>query len=191
MIRAFHCIFTAYGFWLPIEPRGSWSNFVASWELLRFGRATKIDTRRSVAGSPYDRDLKLQMQSALQRPPVRFTGEQAREIVRGFANTPYTLHACAVMPEHVHLVIGYSPRNIRRVVGHLKSEATRALRDCGRYLDKTPWAEHGWNVYLNSDEDVFRAIRYVEQNPVREGKRFQRWRCVVPYGESAEQVPRH
>jgi hypothetical protein len=30
MIIAFHSIFTAYGFWLPKEPRGSRSDFVAA-----------------------------------------------------------------------------------------------------------------------------------------------------------------
>jgi REP element-mobilizing transposase RayT len=190
MIRAFHCIFTAYGFWLPNEPRGSWSSFVASWELLRFGLATKVDVRRSIAGRPYDVALKSEMQAVLKRPSVAFTGEQARAIVQGFSQTPYTLHACAVLPEHVHLVVGYTPRKIRRVVAHLKAEATRTLREGGWYLDGTPWAAHGWNVYLNSYEDVMRAIRYVEQNPIREGKRFQRWSCVVPYGQITEQVPR-
>lgn len=181
MILAFHSIFTAYGFWLPNEPRGSWSDFVAAWELRKFGPATKVTTRRSIAAKPYDRRLKLQMQAALKHPPVNFTGEQAREIVGGFRNAPYKLHACAVLPDHVHLVIAHTVRDIRKVVGHLKSEATRALRACSWYADRTPWAEHGWNVYLDSVDDVHRAIRYVEQNPERERKRRQTWSCVVPF----------
>jgi hypothetical protein len=48
MVLAYHVIFTAYGFWLPNDPRGSWSEWVGSWELLKFGRATKTDTRRAV-----------------------------------------------------------------------------------------------------------------------------------------------
>ena len=50
MVLAYHIIFTAYGFWLPNDPRGSWSEFVPFVELVRFGRATKTETRRSVAG---------------------------------------------------------------------------------------------------------------------------------------------
>lgn len=41
MIVGYHLIFSAYGFWLPNDPRGSWSNFVGSWDLFRYGRATK------------------------------------------------------------------------------------------------------------------------------------------------------
>ncbi|RIK77448.1 MAG: hypothetical protein DCC67_12635 [Planctomycetota bacterium] len=181
MVLAFHSIFTAYGFWLPNEPRGSWSDYVGAWELRNFGPATKVSTRRSIAARPYDRALKARMQSALQFEPVRFSGEQAREIVRGFADSPYVLHACAVLPEHVHLVIAHTDRDIRTVVGHLKSSATKALREHGWFLDHTPWADHGWNVYLNTPADVDRAIAYVENNPVREGKRRQQWRCVVPF----------
>jgi len=159
MILAFHSIFTAYGFWLPNEPRGSWSDFVAAWELRKFGPATKVTTRRSIASKPYDRTLKKRMQSDLKHPPVKFTGEQAREIVPGFANAPYVLHACAVLPEHIHLVIAHTPRKIRTVVGHLKSEATRKLRDRRWFSDHTPWADHGWNVYLDNISDVRRAVR--------------------------------
>jgi hypothetical protein len=36
-VLAYHVVFGAYGFWLPNDPRGSWSDFVASWELFRAG----------------------------------------------------------------------------------------------------------------------------------------------------------
>ena len=49
MILAFHFILSAYGFWLPNDPRGSWSEIVRNFELLRFGPATKVSTTRSLA----------------------------------------------------------------------------------------------------------------------------------------------
>jgi len=30
MVIGFHVILTAYGFWLPNDPRGSWSEFVGA-----------------------------------------------------------------------------------------------------------------------------------------------------------------
>ena len=54
MILATHAIFSAYGFWLPNDPRGSWSTFVASWELFKYGPATTVSTRRSIAHQPHD-----------------------------------------------------------------------------------------------------------------------------------------
>jgi hypothetical protein len=58
VILATHGIFTAYGFWLPNDPRGSWSEFVRSWELARCGKAIKINTTQSVAGRKLDRELR-------------------------------------------------------------------------------------------------------------------------------------
>src|SRR2546421_12946447 len=81
-VRAYHLIMTAYGFWLPNEPRGSWSDVVRSWELLKFGPATKVTTTRSVAHKPYDRALRKKMIDALVRKPVEFTGVQARAIAQ-------------------------------------------------------------------------------------------------------------
>ena len=179
MIIAFHSIFTAYGFWLPNEPRGSWSDFVAAWELRRFGPATTVMTRRSIAKTPYDYALKQRMTATLKYAPVKFTGEQAKTIGQTFASTPYVIHACAVLQEHVHLVIAHTPHHIRSVIGDLKSAATRALREQGWFLDHTPWSDHDWNVFLNTPAEVERAIRYVENNPIREGKRSQRWSCVT------------
>jgi hypothetical protein len=86
-----------------------------------------------------------------------------------------------VLQEHVHLVIAHTPRHIRSVIGDLKSAATRALREQGWFLDYTPWSDHGWNVFLNTPVAVERAVKYVENNPTRGGKRPQRWSCVTPF----------
>ncbi|HVS72469.1 MAG TPA: hypothetical protein VG733_19325 [Chthoniobacteraceae bacterium] len=75
MILAHHIIFAAYGFWLPNDPRGSWSEVVRAWELLRFGEATKVTTRRSLAHSTHDVQLRLAAKRALRYEPVTFSGE--------------------------------------------------------------------------------------------------------------------
>ena len=49
MVLGCHVIFSAYEFWLPNDPRGSWSDFVSGWKLLSFGSDTKIDTHLSFA----------------------------------------------------------------------------------------------------------------------------------------------
>lgn len=48
MIHGYHIILPHYGFWLPNDPRGSWSDFVASWELVRFGKTTRKLERRTL-----------------------------------------------------------------------------------------------------------------------------------------------
>jgi hypothetical protein len=43
------------------------------------------------------------------------------------------------------------------------------------------WARKLWKVYLDSEEEVARAIAYVENNPVKEGKRRQKWEFVTRF----------
>jgi hypothetical protein len=88
MILAYHVVFSTYGFWLPNDPRGSWSDFVAAWELFRYGPATKTDERRSVAAKPHDHRVRMEAKSALKYPPVEFNGEQARRRTRHLERGP-------------------------------------------------------------------------------------------------------
>ena len=54
MVIGYHINIGAYGFWLPNDPRGSWSETVWAPHLRRFGPATKVETRRSVASRKHD-----------------------------------------------------------------------------------------------------------------------------------------
>jgi len=192
---AFHGIFTAYGFWLPNDPRGSWSDWVASWELFRYGgKATKVLTSRSVAGVRHDAATRAAAKGKLKHPPVTFSGFQARAISRGFVTAIRTsgheVLACAILPEHVHVVIQASRYKPTRIIGHLKREAALQLltedlhpfQQLRAQSGKLPscWAENCWRVYLDEISDVQRAIRYVEHNPLKEGKRRQTWSFVRP-----------
>ncbi|MBL7140163.1 MAG: transposase, partial [Planctomycetes bacterium] len=125
--------------------------------------------------------------SALKHPPVAFTGEQAVATGRGFARAAresgYAVHACAILPEHVHMVLGQNPRSIGRIVGHFKGRATQRLVADGLWPDaeQPVWGKNSWKVFLDSPEDVHRAVAYVEANPEKEGKPRQRWSFVRPF----------
>jgi len=187
VIIAFHSIFCAYGFWLPNDPRGSWSDFVASWELYRFGPATKTETRRSVAGKQHNREVREAAKEHLKFPPVQWDDEQMQAIGRGFANaveeSHYRVLACSILAEHVHMVIGWKDRPIRQMVGHLKGRATQQLtkEDLWSKAECPVWASRSWNVFIDDVEHLQRAILYVENNPIKEGKPAQRWDFVVPW----------
>jgi len=195
MVIGTHLIISAYGFWLPNDPRGSWSEFVGSWELLRFGRATKVATRHSVAARPHDRPSRLAAKAALKYPEVHFSGVQARAIGRGFAGFVATsgvgVWACSILPEHVHLVIAAHRYAAEQVANLLKGAATSRMAAekvhpmaglparSGRL--PAPWGRGEWKVFLHTPADVRRAITYVEDNPAKEGLPPQRWSFVRPY----------
>jgi REP element-mobilizing transposase RayT len=195
-VRAYHVIFGAYGFWLPNDPRGSWSDFVRSWELFRAdGPATKVNTHCSLAGQPHDVQARLRVKEALQYAAVVFNGHQALSVANGFAQmaakAQYQVYACAILPEHVHLVLCRYRYAVETMVRLLKAEATRQLIKDGRHplarsqlpdgSVPSPWERKRWKVFLDDDEGIVAAIAYVEQNPIKEGKRPQHWQFVVPF----------
>jgi REP element-mobilizing transposase RayT len=193
MVHGYHVIVCAYGFWLPNDPRGSWSEFVGKWELVRFGKATK-GLERLVLTEAEERN-RQEAKRLLKYPPVQFTGVQARAIGHGFANacrkSGFTIWACAILPEHTHLVIARHTYKVENIANLLKGEGTKQLRqenldpmaafaESGR-RPPSPWADRRWKVFLDSEEAVENAIRYVEQNPVKEGKTAQKWSFVTPF----------
>ena len=196
MVLGYHIILSAYGFWLPNDPRGSWSEWIRKWEVLLYGQATKVTTTRSVANRPHDREERLKAKDALDYPPVVFTGLQCREIGNGFASEVqkcgYTVWACAVLPTHTHLVVARHRYKSERIMLRLKAAATTRLVECGMHpfqefrdpdTGRCPrcWSQGGWKVYLDSPEDIVRSVGYVEDNPGKEGKPRQRWTFVTPY----------
>jgi len=195
MVVAYHVIFTAYGFWLPNDPRGSWSDFVASWEMFKYGGASKTDTRQSVAGLPHNRAFREQAKEGLKYPPVLFTGIQARAIGRGITaairRSNYVIHACAILPDHVHMVIARHEQRVEQAVQQMKGEATKQFHNEGIHplaafvqggeKPATPWARKCWKVFLDSSDDVQRSIKYVEGNPDKEQLPRQAWSFVTPF----------
>ena len=196
MVHGYHVILPAYGFWLPNDPRGSWSEFVHRWELVRFGRATRSLERRNLDEiTPSEIAQRDAARQALKYRAVSFSGLQSREIGCGFneqRNTSgYTIWAASILPEHTHLVIGRHSYRVEQVVNLLKGAATRRLIEMGLHPlgdfakpgERPPrmWAEHEWKVFLDSEEAIEKAISYVIENPMKEGKPLQHWSFVTPF----------
>ena len=95
----------------------------------------------------------------------------------------YTCYACAIMPDHVHLVIR-KHRHMWRGNDRTLPTASRGWRGC--FVDGLPsshpvWTKGGWDRYLDSPEAIRGRIRYVEGNPEKEGLPRQEWPFVVAY----------
>lgn len=189
MVIGYHIILGFYGFWLPNDPRGSWSNFVASWELFRFGPATMVTTTESQAHVEHDHRYRLEAKETLKYPPVVLNGVQARAVGRGFAKAVqagnHPVYACSILPEHVHIVFGRLRFEVETLVARFKQRATMRLSEEGIHPlaayegPPKPWARNGWKNFIDSEEELRCCIRYVEENPIKEGKPTQRWSFVT------------
>ena len=196
MIHGYHVILPMYGFWLPNDPRGSWSDFVRRWELVRFGKPNKTIERREVEElTEREREQRELAKQALQFSPVSITGRQALTIANGFAEksrkSGYTIWACSILPEHTHLVIARHSYKVEQIANLLKGAATSQIikeqqHPLAAYAEpgKRPprmWSAHEWKVYLDSEEAIESAIEYVEDNPEKEQKPRQKWSFVSPF----------
>ncbi len=159
-------------------------------------RSRDENRHAAIRGCPSARSgVRNAAKQALKYPPVHFDGRQALAISRGFAvaiaEHDYQVFACSILPDHVHLVVVRSDRPIERVVTHLKVKATAQLNAENRHplcsftdrrgLSPTPWGAKCWKCFLDDHRGIARAIRYVEENPTKEGKRRQQWPFVVPW----------
>lgn len=192
MVLGYHVVFCAYGFWLPNDPRGSNSWEVRAEHLRPFGEATLVADRQSHARDQHDRGLRASAKRALWQPALRFSGQQAQAIGAGFAKyvrkSEADVYACAILPEHVHMVIGRHSYRVEQIVNLLKGAATRELIERGLHPGQIDgvmvhdsyrvWGRNLRKVFLNSIEEIANRIEYVERNPVKEGKRKQEWSFV-------------
>lgn len=196
MIHGYHIIIPHYGFWLPNDPRGSWSQFVASWELAKFGETTRHQEQRTLAQlTAEELTQRDAMRAALLYPPVRLNGKQALCVAQGFSiqadKSGYEIWACAILPEHTHLVIARHRYRVEQITNLLKGAATRRLIETNQHPlaefakpDKRPpgmWARGQCKVYLDSEGQIENAIAYVNDNPLKEGKPAQNWSWISPF----------
>jgi REP element-mobilizing transposase RayT len=94
----------------------------------------------------------------------------------------YTCWACAVMPDHVHILIRKHRHMAEEMIWNLQRETHLALRESGLRDQEHPvWGGCGWKVFLDEPEDVWRTIGYVEENPLKVGLRAQKHSFVVAY----------
>jgi REP element-mobilizing transposase RayT len=184
-VIAYHLVWTVYGTWLPNDPRGSGSHFIAS-ELLEelgdihYGRR-KVQPAPKMVREFYDR-----AEERLQFPVIRFNstqiGDVATAIGECIAESAYTCYACAILPDHVHLVIRKHRDRAEQMIETLQRSSRLRLSTGSAIPDGHPlWTLGGWRGFLDSPERVRTVIRYVENNPPRAGLPRQNWAFVTRY----------
>jgi REP element-mobilizing transposase RayT len=195
MIIGYHFIFSAYGFWLPNDPRGSWSEVVREFELRKFGPATKISTTRSVAAPTTRSWTKIRCQGGTALPasevhePIGCVNCQG--IGDAITDHGYVINALAILPDHVHLIMRYHTRPVDKIAAHLKAKATANLsaadmQPLAKFISPvgripSPWARNYWCPFIFDEDHYLQAIAYVEANPIKAGLRPQRWNIVTPF----------
>lgn len=191
MIIGFHLTWTTYGHWFPNDPRGSWSDEVWKPELARIRAlddARKVTRPRPVSEGGMQHFLR-QARSELKQSPVQLAESEICVVAAAFAEVAASagleILACAILSNHVHVAVERHFEPYERIVDRLKGRSSQRVRE-SRHLpralerrQRVPiWTQGYWVRYVNSPEQMEYAVRYVRNNPVREGRPLQDWGFV-------------
>ncbi len=185
LVLAYHLVWTGYGWWLPNDPRGSTSRTVSHDRIaelgpLHFGRRETQPSGRVV------RQFYERAAGVLMFPLLHFDNEQIQAIASAFADEisgqRYTCYACAIMPDHVHILIRQHKHKAEEMIVNLQRSSRLRLSSSARIDPKHPiWTNGGWKGFLDSPEAIRRTIRYIDENPVQARRPQQRWPFVTEY----------
>ena len=178
MIIAYHVIFTTYGTWLPNDPRGSYSKEIYNEQLRALGRI-KYGRQSPVRDRKWLIRFWTSATPSLSRPPFFIDDDSRPIIAAGFKTVIERLKirvpACAIMNDHVHVLILRSKYRIEYLINQFKGAATRALK-----LKQTAWTRGYWKVFITDTEALLTAVSYIQANPTSAGLVVQRWDFVAP-----------
>jgi REP element-mobilizing transposase RayT len=146
MVVGHHLIWTAYGWWLPNDPRGSSSHEVrvapmAELGDLHHGRKT-VQPRSAEIRQFYDqaRDILKHELLALSADDICVVGRCLGQVIQ---RSGYTCYACAVMPDHVHLLIRRHRDKAEMMVEVFQKASRLGMIESGRRAPTHPvwrWA---------------------------------------------------
>ncbi len=178
-------IWTNYGTWLGNDPRGSGSREVYTPILAELGEV-HYGRRRNQPKRQVVRAFYAEAEPRLQYSIIRFRPDQFAEIAVALGETisdrHYTCYVCAILPDHVHLVIRKHRDSAEQMIENFQNESRRWLQSNGVVpTDHPVWTLKGWHAFLDSPEAIRRCIHYVERNPMKEGLPRQEWQFIVPY----------
>lgn len=185
MIAGYHLVWTVYGYWLPNDPRGSMSREIRNPAIAGLGEFHYGRKKIQPLGRVL-RDFHDAARQVLQHELLRFSAAESQAIAVSFAEVirqrNYTCYACAIMRDHVHILIHKHRDIAETMIENLQKKSREAvLLLGGRAADHPVWGGPGWKVYLETCDDIVRTVRYIETNPRKDGLPPQVWPFVKKY----------
>ena len=185
MVAGYHLIWTVYGYWLPNDIRGSTSTEVRVASIkdlaaLHYGRKPAQPSSkelRTFLGRAHD-ELKHSVHT-LSQDDIAVVGKAFATLV---AERRYLCYACAIMPDHVHILVRRNPDRAEEMIKQFQDASRQALIHTGDWGATHPvWTQGGWKGFMNSQKDFQRTIEYIRANPKEIKLPEQLWDFVVPY----------
>ena len=170
---------------MPNDPRGSWSSEIRSYALAKLGEPhwgrKKVQPSRQVL-----RTFHQLAQRELAHHPLWFDAPQratiAQAIAEAVAQQTLTCWACAVLEDHLHLLV-----RIHRLDG---DQLLALFKGCTREAlvtqnlvppDRPVFSDAKCDVYKRSPAEIESCINYIWDNFAKHGLSPQRYPFVKDY----------
>lgn len=186
MVAGYHLIWTLYGFWLPNDPRGSTSTDVRVVPIQELGEH-HYGRKEHQPSSQELRDFLKSASDALAHEVYILDDAEIALVGAALGNhirdKGYVCYACAVMPDHVHILIRRHDHRAEDMIAGLQEKARSALVEAGnRPVNHPVWTDgSGWKTFINSRRQFEKEIKYIWRNPKKIGRPEQMWDFVQPY----------
>ncbi len=168
MVLAHHLILTGYGHWLPNDPRGSMSRDVSSQPLRplgdrHYGRKVEQPSLTAL------KDFHKRAREVLMYPILWFDAPHrealAREIALVVRESRLTCYACAVLNNHVHILIRKHKLNGNQMLDLLKERLSKAIRAAGLVpADHPVFSADSCDVFKDTRQAIHGCIAYIHGN---------------------------
>jgi hypothetical protein len=132
IVIAYHLIWTIYGYWLPNDPRGASSHVIRrdifkDLGVLHHGRKRVQPASRDI------RAFYARAEPKLRFPILDFSPRDVACVAEAFAQVistmRYTCYGCAIMPDHVHLIIRKHKHLAESMIANFQRASHLLLRE--------------------------------------------------------------
>jgi REP element-mobilizing transposase RayT len=191
IIIAHHLVLTLYGHWPPNDIRGSGSTDFHDEKFAALGPIHRVGGRKPNHLQPTRAELREYHKQVepLLNFPIFWIDHATRQVIAvAFGHVirkqKYTCYACAIMKNHMHLVIRRHRDDYQTMFWNFANAAAEALRAYSP-LNLEPnhpiFAQRPYSSYCYTPEDLSDRIGYVNENPQKEGLPPQQYDFITPY----------
>ena len=185
MVIATHIILVGYGHWVPNDPRGSHSKdvyipHIAELGPLRNGPVTASPS--SLASHGFYKRAHAALHHAIhwfspeERDAIRDAFTQCHKEYR------LTSYACAVLPNHIHILVRRHALRDKEIHALLKKCASDAVKRCGVLPAEHPVFSAGIGTHFRSTPaQMYECVRYIMDNFPKHNLPMERYDFVREY----------
>jgi len=160
----------------------TWSPEIAQFAEIHFGRRQEQDQP-----SPQEiKEFHRAVRPHLQHEIIWFNAAERQALADAFSvvvrRERLTCYACAILSNHVHLLIRKHRMQAEEMSQRLKDSGRVVLREAGLTPPDHPvFSTDSCHIYKSDTNAMWNCIRYIERNYEKHGIKNERCPFVTPY----------